>query len=278
VSTIAPAAPRARSGPSRAARLGNWMLDAKWPVSTLFVVIVLAIWEYAATRPGAAAWAIGPVAIVRTLFSDFGTYFGDSLASLGRMVPGYIIGAGLGIVLGILAGVGRKSEDFIDPAVGLTYSIPKIALYPGIALILGFSDRSRIFMVALLAFYPAYINAFAGTRSVNPQLLRVAANCGASRLRTNFAVVLPATLPRILVGVRISIALSWIILFAVEAIGGTGRGLGMTITFAMGGAQYAQAYAAVLCYALLGILTDRAVQYGGRRLTRGQELEARGRG
>ncbi|MFW6010033.1 MAG: ABC transporter permease, partial [Actinomycetota bacterium] len=157
------------------------------------------------------------------------------------------------------------------------YPLPKIALFPAIAVWLGFTDRARILVIALACFYPSFVNALSGTRTIDRELLWVARNLGAPRIRSFFQVVLPAALPRILVGIRISLALSFVLLFSTEAIASR-EGLGYWVFEAYLNVRYDLMYAAIALLALLGFVADRVVLFIGDRLTRGHTIEAIGHG
>lgn len=97
------------------------------------------------------------------------------------------------------------------------------------------------------------------------------------RVRRFFSVLLPAALPRVLVGVRISLALSFVLLFSTESIGSR-EGVGHYVHEGYLNARYDLMYAAIALLALLGLLADRILQYVSNRLTRGHSIEAIGRG
>ncbi len=182
-------------------------------------------------------------------------------------MSGFAIGGAIGVVLGLLAGVSRVFRDLFDLPQSFTHSIPKIALFPAIAVIFGFSDRSRILVIALSCFYPAYLNALNGALGLNPRLIWVAHNAGASRLRTFFQVVVPASLPRTLVGLRISLMVAFVIMVATEVVGySNGLGAGLIIAYRDG--NYGAMYAGIAAIALCGVAANAILQFIAQRLCR----------
>lgn len=262
-----------------ARRLGEWMLKRRWPTTLAFVTILVLAWQLQGILGRLPAYVLPPSEIVAAAvrYLADGTLGPATISSLQRLGMGFVVGTGLGVLVGLLAGVNRVAEDVADPVVSLTYPLPKIALFPVFAVWLGFNDRSRILTIALACFYPAFVNALSGTRGISRQLVWVAANLGASKVRTFFAVVLPAALPRVLVGVRISLALSFVLLFSTEAIASR-EGLGFYVFEGYLNVRYDLMYAAIAVLALLGFMADRLLLLVGGWLTRGQAIEAVGRG
>ena len=258
--------------------LGAVMLERRWPVTLAFVALVVGAWELWGALGRLPRYVLAPHAIVAALVEHLadGTLGDPTLSSLQRLGVGFALGTAAGVLLGLLAGVNRVAEDVADPVVSLTYPLPKIALFPAIAVWLGYTDQARILVIALGCFYPAFVNALSGTRTVDRQLLWVAANAGAGRVRAFFQVVLPAALPRILVGVRVSLALAYVLLFSTEAIASR-EGLGHLIDDSYLNVNYELMYASIVLLALLGFVSDRIVVAIGDRLTRGHTIEAVGR-
>lgn len=258
---------------------GVWMLEARWPVTLTFVAVIVALWQLWGALDRLPNYILPPSEIVVGLveYLEDGTLGPATVSSMERLGMGFAIGTSLGILVGLLAGVLRPVEDVSDPIVSLTYPLPKIALFPAFAVWLGFSDWTRIVIIALACFYPSFVNAHSGTRTIDRQLLWVARNLGASRVRSFAQVVLPAALPRIVVGVRISLALAFVLLFSTEAIASR-EGLGYWVFEGYLNVRYDLMYASILLLAILGFAADRIVLFVGNRLTRGHTIEAIGRG
>ncbi len=255
------------------------LLAARWPVPLAFVVLVVALWQVAGVIGVLPRYVLAPSAILVgtwQLLSD-----GDLLPAIWRTVQrqliGFLIGAGTGVVIGLLAGVFRAAEDVFDTLVSWTYPLPKIALFPIVVVWLGFMDQARILIIALSTIYPAFVNSFAGTRSIEPRMLWVARNVEAGRWRTFWGVVVRGAMPSIVVGVRISLALSFILAFATEAIGASRDGLGFLIEEGFNNLLYEWMYAGVLAFAVLGFIADQTWVQISERLLRGQRTEALGR-
>jgi ABC-type nitrate/sulfonate/bicarbonate transport system permease component len=255
-------------------------VDARWPISLAFTAMLIAVWQAWAAGPGLPDYILSPSEIVDAFFDAL---LHDNLlsatgASLLRAVPGFVIGAVLGVFSGLLAGVWRPAEEVGDTLVSLTYPLPKISLFPLVVIWLGFTDTARILVISISVFYPAFVNSLAGARGVDRRLVWAAQNFEAGRVRTFLRVILPAALPSVLAGLRISLALSFVLTFATEAIGASRSGLGVVIQEGYNSLQYDPMYAAIAMFAVLGLLADVLLRTVGTRLLRGQRLEAVGHG
>lgn len=253
-------------------------VDRRWPLALGFVLLLLVLWQVAGWAGLLPEYVLPPLDIVSAMITGFGEgELGPALwASLKRAAVGFALGTGAGVLLGMLAGVSRPVEDVADSLVSLTYPLPKIALFPVFAVWLGFSDGARILIIALVTFYPAFVNALAATRGLDARLLWAARNMGASRVRSFFQVVVRGSLPLAFVGMRISLALSFVLVFAVEAYA-VQTGLGSLIYSSYLGTNYGSMYAAIATLALAGIVADQILGAVSRRLLRGQNIQAVGR-
>lgn len=238
-----------------------------WLVTLGFAFLCLLAWEVAASQPARPAYLLGPWRIVQELLTliQGGGFAVQTAASLKRALLGFAIGAGLGLSLGLLAGVSTTFRDLFDLTQSFTHPVPKIALFPVVAVVLGFTDVSRILIISISAFYPAYLNAVNGALGVAPRLFWVARNVGASRWRTFWQVLLPASLPRAVVGLRISLMVSFVLMVATEVVGQS-NGLGAALMRAYREGDYGPMYAGILAIALCGVLANAVLAGVTRRL------------
>lgn len=172
-------------------------------------------------------------------------------SSLGRMAAGFGIGATIGITVGLAMARSRWVNAALDPVFELLRPIPVPALVPPLILLLGLDNAMKVTIVAFTVFFPVLINTVAGVRAVDPVALDVARTLQAGTRRTLWSVVLPASLPYILAGLRVSLALALIVTVIAEMIAGS-AGLGyhlMTMQYAM---RAGDMYAAILLLAAVG--------------------------
>lgn len=233
----------------------------------LLLLGLLLLWEWSA-RSWVSSTNWPPVSEV--LRSGVGGMASGELpqaffSSLSRMLAGYGIGTALAIVIGLLMAGFRLVRAALEPLFELLRPIPIPAIVPPLILILGIDDAMKIFVVAFAVFFPVLINTIAGVRSVDPIALDVARTFQAPRLDTVLKVVLPASLPYILAGMRVSLALALIVTVVAEMIAGS-EGIGyylMTMQYAM---RSGDMYASIFLLAATGYLMNRGVLAVERRL------------
>jgi ABC-type nitrate/sulfonate/bicarbonate transport system permease component len=224
------------------------------------VLALLVVWQLAALR-GLPDYLLSPLDIGRNFVTALGTseLYVDAWASLMRAIPGFLIGTAAGVALGLAAGIWKSFDEMLSPLVFLSYPVPKIVMLPVFMLWFGIGDLSKVLIIALACFYPSFIKAFYGARATPRILVWSARNMGATQAQIFRRVVLPGALPLIFAGMRVSLALSFIVMFATEMINAR-SGLGYLIRQAENGLRFDLMYVALLTIAILG--------YGGDRLLR----------
>jgi ABC-type nitrate/sulfonate/bicarbonate transport system permease component len=150
------------------------------------------------------------------------------VASLSRVIQGFLIAALLGVLVGTLVGRSRVLEDLVEPPVELLRPIPPLAFLPMMVLWFGIGEASKVGFIAYAAFFPIFTTTLEGIKFVDPLLIRAAASLGASERDIFRYVVLPAALPNILTGLRIGFGLSFFVIVAAEFIAAD-SGLGFLI-------------------------------------------------
>lgn len=238
------------------------------------LVALLAAWQLASLG-GLPDYLLPPLEIAKDFAQALGTreLYGHVAASLGRALPGFFVGAIAGSALGLVAGVRRGFDETVSPLVFLTYPVPKIVLLPLFMLWFGIGDLSKILIIALACFYPMYINAYYGARATPRILVWSARNMGASGGQIFRRVVLPAALPYLFAGLRVALALSFIVMFAAEMINAR-SGLGHLIRDSESSLRFDLMYVALLSIALLGYAGDRLLRFARRRTLAWQETHA----
>ena len=239
------------------------------------VLALLAFWQLAALGDDLPEYLHSPWQIVRDFAAALGTreLYEHAGASLMRSLPGFALGSALGIALGLAAGVSRRFDETFSPAIFLTYPVPKIVMLPIFMLWFGIGDTSKILIIALACFYPTFINAYYGARATPRILVWSAQNMGAGRWRIFRRIVVPSALPMIFGGLRVSLALSFIVMFATEMINSR-SGLGHLIQMAEQSLRFDLMYVSLLAIAILGYLGDWLLHRARRRVLRYQAQAA----
>ena len=175
--------------------------------------------------------------------------------SLWRATVGFVIGAGLGLLLGLLTGSFRHAETLLDTTLQMVRNIPALALIPLVILWFGIDETAKLFLLAVGVFFPVYLNTFHGIRSADQGLIEMAKSYGLSGWPLYRDVILPAAMPSILVGVRFSLGLVWVLLIVAETISAQ-AGIGYMTMNAREFLQTDVVLVGILLYALLGKLAD----------------------
>lgn len=236
------------------------------------LVVVLTLWQALASAGTLPAYLSSPSIIGKEFatLARSGELFVHSAISLYRSLAGLALGATLGVGLGLLAGMSKRVAAFFEPLVSLTYPVPKVAFLPVLLVWFGISDTSKILLIALSCFFPCYIAALYGVRATDPVWIWAAQNMGASARQVFLRVVLPAAGVHIFGGLRVSLALAFILVLASELIGSSNRlGLGFLIITADAGGRFDIMFAAILAIAILGFAADRLLLWLRRRLLAG---------
>ncbi|MES2938141.1 MAG: aliphatic sulfonate ABC transporter permease SsuC [Pseudomonadota bacterium] len=175
--------------------------------------------------------------------------------SAGRAFAGLAIGGGAGLAFGLLTGSLRTAETLLDSSFQMLRNIPALALIPLVILWFGIDETAKLFLIAVSVFFPLYLNTFHGIRNVDPGLVEMGRTYGLTRWQLYRQVVLPGALPSILVGLRFSLGLMWVILIVAETISAQ-AGIGYLTMNAREFLQTDVVLVGILLYALLGKLAD----------------------
>jgi len=154
-----------------------------------------------------------------------GQFLSHSLASIGRVISGFILASFFGLLLGIATGSFSIFNRLLDPLINFLRSIPGIGWLPLAIVWFGIGNQTTIFLIALAAFFPVYINTAQGVRTVSQEIINAAKMLGATKYKLFVGVIIPAALPSVFSGVRLGLGISWAYLVLGE-LTGVNKGLG----------------------------------------------------
>jgi sulfonate transport system permease protein len=202
--------------------------------------------------------------LITTNSAAYGTLQGALLTSLERMLVGFAFGAVVALALALIAGLSRAGENAVDPLMQAVRTLPLFGLIPVFIIWFGIGDLPKELLVAIGAAIPLYLNTFSGIRGVDGKLAELGHVLGLGRSELIRHVILPGALPSILVGLRQSLGVAWLSLVVAEQLN-THSGLGFMISQATQFLQNDVIFVALLCYTILGLLTDWLVRRIERR-------------
>jgi len=257
-----PAAPRGRAGPQqprrrRLAWLGRW-------VSPLLIVVTWQVLSSAGVIPEdkiASPVQIGQRAWELTLDGTLGA---ATLTSVQRVLVGFALGAAVGLVLAVLAGLSVLGEHAVDPPMQMLRTLPHFGLIPLFIVWMGIGEAPKIALIAMGVAFPLYLNTFAGIRSIDRRMTEAAVTMGLTRRQRLRHVVIPGALPQSLVGLRQSLGVAWLSLIVAETVSAD-SGLGYMINHAREFLQTDVIVVGLAVYSMLGLATDSLVRLIERR-------------
>jgi len=257
-SVVPSSKPAPAVSPGTLSHAGGWAL----------VAALLLIWEVSA-RSGlvnSQSWpAFSQVLSATALTLYSGELTGVLASTAMRMLAGFAIGGGLGVVLGLLVGTIPILHRLLSPLFEAVRPLPIPAIVPPLILFLGIGDELKIFVVSLAVMFPVLVNTTGGIRSIDGVLMQTAKTFRKGAAYTLLFVTLPAALPAILAGLRISLSLALVTTIVAEMIAGSG-GVGYYLIVTQYGMQPDKMYAAVLCLAALGYALNRGFTFLEDRL------------
>ncbi|MFT4249428.1 MAG: ABC transporter permease [Pseudomonas sp.] len=201
-----------------------------------------------------------PSRILATLVEEAGRGLAGHVgASVLRVLAGFALGAGLGLLAGVGVGLSRWLERLLDPSFQALRAVPSLAWVPLLLLWLGIDEAPKITLIAIGAFFPVYLGVVSGLRNTDRKLVELGESLGLSKARLVRRILLPAALPAIFTGLRTSLSLAWMFLVAAELIAAT-RGLGYLLSDGRETSRPDIVIAAIVLLALLGKLSDGALK------------------
>ncbi|MCR9255189.1 MAG: ABC transporter permease [Alphaproteobacteria bacterium] len=184
--------------------------------------------------------------------------------TMGRVAGGFLWGAVAATVLGILTGTSTWARQFLDPTIQALKAVPSLAWVPLFILWFGIFEDSKLMLIAVGVFFPVYLNLMTAIRDVDRKLIELARVNGLSRWQTVRWVLLPATLPAYVTGLRGGLALGWMFVVAAELMGAS-EGLGFLMIDGQMTGRPAIIIGALILFAIAGQITDKLLWLATRK-------------
>jgi NitT/TauT family transport system permease protein len=208
------------------------------------------------------AWSNAGLLGIWTLLSE-----SHLLATVGRVLAGFILGAIPGILVGVIMGVNQTIRLMLDTTLSAVYVLPKIAIFPIVMLMFAdpFGEGPKIAVVALSVFILMAINTMAGVRQIDPVYLMAGRNYGAGHAQLLRHIILPGALPVIFAGLRIALGTAMIVIISVEFLRAK-QGVGYMTYYYWEVLVPEKMYAGLVVVMLMGILFTVILHWLQRRL------------
>jgi putative hydroxymethylpyrimidine transport system permease protein len=242
--------------------LGAWELAARWD----WISSALSIEDFLVPAPSD---------IAESLWRDRSLLADDAWVTFREVVLGFLIALAAGLAFAIALHLSETLRRAFYPLLVASQTIPPVAIAPILVVWFGFGIAPKLFLVALICFFPITVNTLDGLRSVDPQLTTMMRTLGAARIQILGRVELPSALPFLFSGARIAIAVAVIAAVFAEWAGAD-SGLGHQILIASSQLLTARMFAAIVVlsaiaiflFALVTIIERLVVRWDNRGVTR----------
>lgn len=188
----------------------------------------------------------------------------DILASVSRVLRGWILAVLAGVPLGLVVGSFKAVRWLIEPILSFFRFVPAIALTTLFLMWFGVGDESKIALIIYASFFPIFVNTIAGVASTDGSLIEAASCMGAKKIRIFFTVMVPSAVSNIFTGIRLGLSSSIICIIAAEMLVGS-NGLGYLINSSKLYYKTSWAFAGIVSLAIIGFLADRLLQLIGKK-------------
>jgi len=184
-----------------------------------------------------------------------GRFVDDLGSSLARVAVGFAAAVAVGVPAGVLSGRVAVVSRLLSNTINAVRAVPGISWLPLAMVWFGIGMKTTVFLVALAAFFPIYINTASGARQVNPIHYQAGAMLGVSRIRGVFSILLPASMPQIIAGLRLGLGIAWAYLVLGE-LTGVANGLGAVIMDARMLGRIDMIVVGIILIAVMGRICD----------------------
>ncbi|MDR1042283.1 MAG: ABC transporter permease [Clostridiales Family XIII bacterium] len=240
-------------------------------MASFAIAVFLIAWEVAARLELVSVPTFfPPISTIIAALADEaakGALWTNTLISLRRSLIGFGLGLLVAIPLGLAIGWFRLFGDLINPLIQVFRNLPTLALLPVFVMFFGIGEFSKVMVILWSVLWYTLLNTISGVRAVDPQLIKAARSMGTGNLRLFGAVVLPAALPFIFTGVRISATISILVLIAAEMMGAN-SGLGYAMFFYQGQFMIPQMFAYIFVMAIVGAALNFILEHVEKRAFR----------
>ncbi|EZH64985.1 ABC transporter permease [Bacillaceae bacterium JMAK1] len=242
-------------------------------IGLIIPALLLIIWEVA-SRAGIFPQYLlpAPSAVLSTLvaLASSGELWTHVSSTLSRVLIGFFLGTVIAVVLGSFIGFFKPLERLFDPLLQALRSIPSLAWVPLFILWMGIAETSKVTLIAVGVFFPVYLNIVSGIQGVDRKLIEVGKVYNMSTASIITRIVLPASLPSFLVGLRSGLGLGWMFVVAAELMGAS-EGLGFLLTLGQNTSRPDTILASIILFAILGKATDAILKQLENRSLRWQD-------
>ena len=237
---------------------------AEWLPPSALVGAVLLLWQGAVQALGVPRWLLpSPTDIGAALIGSRDLLAFHGWVTLQEVLVGFALSFVVGVVLAVAIVYSRTLERAVYPFVIASQTIPVVAIAPILLIWFGYGLLPKVIVVALICFFPIVVNTVDGLRSVDPELVKLLRSMGASRRQIFMKAQVPASLPFLMSGTKVAVAVSVIGAVIGEWVGAS-SGLGYLMVRSASQFQTARVFASIVVLSVMGIALFQILAFSER--------------
>jgi len=224
----------------------------------LLLLLLVGLWEIVSQFQVVNSVFLPPFSkVINTFFVKIFdiTFLADVIMTILRCFSGFVIASLTGILIGLLMGQSKRIYYLFEPLIEILRPIPSAAIIPIAILFLGIGDEMKIFVIFFACLWPILINSMDGAKNIDPLIIDTAHTFDLNPRDFLFKIIIPASTPGIVTGMRISLAISLILAVTVEMIAGN-DGLGFYILDMERSFKFPEMYAGIVFIGILGYILN----------------------
>jgi NitT/TauT family transport system permease protein len=225
----------------------------------LVLGLLLLFWELGARAAPKLQLYLPPVSRVFAALGQLvqsGSVVGHLAVTVGRFLEGYLLSAAIGVALGIILGYFRLLHELFETLIEFLRPMPSVAIIPVAILMLGIGDSMIVAVTIYATVWPILINTIDGVRHIEQVLIQTGRTFGLTRFKILWQVILPASSPYIVTGLRIGLSIALILVTTAEMVAGS-KGLGFFILDEERSMNSGNMYSGIILVAALGYAINR---------------------
>lgn len=229
--------------------------------------LLILVWHYSVIWFNVPTYFLpSPAATSQALFYGLsGPYYPHIWATLSATLYGYVLGCGLAIITGVIVAETPLVEKIFTPYIVALQAIPKVALAPLIIVWFGYGLSSKIIMVAMICFFPVFVNVVVGIKATDANLISLFRAFSASRWMMLWHLKIPGAASMIFAGLQVSVVFALIGTIVTEFVASR-LGLGVLISSSMTNLNVANMFAIIILLAVLGIALNEVMRVAHRKV------------
>lgn len=265
---------QASASPAGRAR-GSLLTWERLPLGLALPVVGLLVWEWAVRAGYLPPWQVPAPSDIYYTVADLlatGELWLHIGASVRRVLLGFLIGGGLGLLVGLGVGLSKLVERLLNATLQAIKSVPSLGWVPLLILWFGIGETSKLTLIAIGSFFPVYVNAVAGLKGVERKLIEVGQVQRLSKGGILLRIMVPAAMPSFLTGLRVGLTQAWLFMVIAELMAAS-EGLGFLLAMGREVARPDLLLGSLVLLALLGKGSDTLVGWLERRALRWRDTK-----